>query len=157
MPTESEWQTRKDRIDTRLGELGWDVRPHSPSFQADTAHATAVAEYPTANGPADYALFVDGRPLGIIEAKKLSLGSTTFAIRSNIPAGSPVSRRPRPWKRSSPGTSTRRSGSRWRCRDDDQTAQAEIYEQSGRLKMEVEQLKKSCPPRPTSNTLCSNH
>ena len=34
----------------------------------------AVEEYPTANGPADYALFVNGKLLGIIEAKKVSVG-----------------------------------------------------------------------------------
>ena len=34
---------------------------------------TAVEELPTANGPADYALFVGGRCLGIIEAKKVAV------------------------------------------------------------------------------------
>ena len=34
----------------------------------------AVEEYPTDDGPADYALFVSGQLLGVIEAKKLSLG-----------------------------------------------------------------------------------
>jgi len=34
----------------------------------------AVAEFPTANGPADYGLLVNGQPLGIVEAKRLSLG-----------------------------------------------------------------------------------
>jgi hypothetical protein len=33
----------------------------------------AVTEYPTENGPADYALFVDGQFPGIIEAKKVSV------------------------------------------------------------------------------------
>ena len=34
---------------------------------------TAVEELPTGNGPADYALFVDGKLLGIIEAKKVAV------------------------------------------------------------------------------------
>src|SRR5262249_22549924 len=34
----------------------------------------AVTEYATVNGPADYALFVAGQPLGVVEAKKLTLG-----------------------------------------------------------------------------------
>jgi type I restriction enzyme R subunit len=34
-----------------------------------------VEEYPTETGPADYALFVEGKLLGIIEAKKVSLGA----------------------------------------------------------------------------------
>jgi type I restriction enzyme R subunit len=34
----------------------------------------AITEFETANGPADYALCVDGAVLGIVEAKKLTLG-----------------------------------------------------------------------------------
>ena len=34
----------------------------------------AIEEYPTESGPADYALCADGRILGIVEAKKLTLG-----------------------------------------------------------------------------------
>lgn len=43
------------------------------STTALTAHA--VEEYPTAHGPADYALFVDGQLLGVVEAKKLTFGA----------------------------------------------------------------------------------
>lgn len=71
---EPEWLTRKTRIDGKLRALGWQIVPHSPAFQPGTADRLAVAEYPTANGPADYALFVGGQALGIVEAKKLSLG-----------------------------------------------------------------------------------
>jgi type I restriction enzyme R subunit len=39
-------------------------------------------DYPTANGPADYALFVDGRILGIVEAKKLSLGPQNVLVQA---------------------------------------------------------------------------
>jgi type I restriction enzyme R subunit len=34
----------------------------------------AVEEFPTADGPADYALCADGVALGVVEAKKVSLG-----------------------------------------------------------------------------------
>lgn len=71
---ESEWMTRKTRIDGKLRALGWDILAYTSAFQPAAAHAQAVAEYPTDTGPADYALFVGGRLLGIIEAKKLSLG-----------------------------------------------------------------------------------
>ena len=40
-------------------------------FSTLTNHA--VEEYPTDNGPADYALFVEGKLLGILEAKKVSV------------------------------------------------------------------------------------
>ena len=70
---EPEWLTRKTRIDGKLRALGWSLVPHTDAFQP-AAHPQAVTEYPTASGPADYALFVGGRMLGIVEAKKLSLG-----------------------------------------------------------------------------------
>ncbi|NJM79275.1 MAG: hypothetical protein HC854_05995, partial [Flavobacterium sp.] len=35
----------------------------------------AVEEYPTEHGPADYALFVNGKLLGIVEAKKYGIGA----------------------------------------------------------------------------------
>ena len=37
------------------------------------ATGEVIAEYPTANGPADYALVYGGNVLGIVEAKKLTL------------------------------------------------------------------------------------
>jgi len=71
---EPEYHTRRQRIDPRLGATGWNVVP----FDAATppAHYThhAVTEYPTDNGPADYALFVAGQLLGVVEAKKVTLG-----------------------------------------------------------------------------------
>ncbi len=71
--SESEWLTRKTRIDRRLTEArpGWTIVPHREGLDLVTLTAHAVAEFPTENGPADYALFVDGRLLGIIEAKKV--------------------------------------------------------------------------------------
>ncbi|MDG3008481.1 type I restriction endonuclease subunit R [Paludisphaera mucosa] len=82
MSSELEWLTRRNRIDTRLRAWGWDVVPHGPSFQPAEAHAKAVTEYPTANGPADYALFVNGRILGIVEAKKVSLGPQNVLVQA---------------------------------------------------------------------------
>ncbi len=82
MSHEPEWLTRKTRIDVRLRALGWDIVPHTPFFRPEKAHLKAVEEYPTANGPADYALFVNGRILGIIEAKKLSLGPQNVLVQA---------------------------------------------------------------------------
>lgn len=70
---ESEWQTRKRRIDTRLRALGWKITPHKQGMDTSKLGAVALEEYPTANGPADYALFVRGQFLGIIEAKKVTV------------------------------------------------------------------------------------
>jgi type I site-specific restriction endonuclease len=71
---ESEWQTRKTRIDAALAASGWEVTPYRDTVPVSTFDRHAVEEYPTDNGPADYALVVGGRVLGIVEAKKVSLG-----------------------------------------------------------------------------------
>ncbi len=72
---ESEWRTRKLRIDTKLKGLtpAWKIIPFSPALKTETLHQVAVEEYPTANGPADYGLFIHGKLLGIIEAKKVGV------------------------------------------------------------------------------------
>ncbi len=75
--SEPEAITRKNRIDEKLKSslLNWAIIHHSrvTDYSALTAHA--VEEFPTATGPADYALFVSGKLLGIIEAKKISVGA----------------------------------------------------------------------------------
>src|SRR5438876_5060899 len=72
---ESEWQTRKRRIDAKLRSLNppWEIIPYSQQRNLANLNRHAVEEFPTANGPADYALFVNGVFLGIIEAKKVTV------------------------------------------------------------------------------------
>ena len=71
--SEAEWQTRKGRIDNRLRKSGWNLIPFSTALNLKKLDRTAVEELPTASGPADYALFVDGKLLGIVEAKKVTV------------------------------------------------------------------------------------
>src|SRR5438034_10636097 len=73
MQPEAEWLTRKSRIDTRLKHNGWQLVRCAPGLNLKDLDKVAVEELPTANGPADYALFVNGRLLGIIEAKKVTV------------------------------------------------------------------------------------
>lgn len=75
--TESERVTRKKRIDTKLQSslLNWKVITNDEVTDTSELIAHAVEEYPTETGPADYALFVEGRLLGIIEAKKIAVGA----------------------------------------------------------------------------------
>ena len=73
MPMEAEWLTRKSRIDTRLKQNGWQLVRFSPELDLKALDETAVEELPTANGPADYALFVKGQLFGIVEAKKVTV------------------------------------------------------------------------------------
>lgn len=70
----SEWLTRKKLIDPMLTASGWDVVPHDRATPLSSYDCCAIEEYPTDTGPADYVLCVDGQILGIVEAKKLSLG-----------------------------------------------------------------------------------
>src|SRR5947199_10535683 len=73
MLTEAEWLTRKSRIDTRLKQKGWKLVRFSPELNLKALDKIAVEELPTANGPADYGLFVGGQLLGIVEAKKVTV------------------------------------------------------------------------------------
>ncbi len=71
---ESEWLTRRKRIDPQLAACGWKVKPFDPATLSSVPDPRALTEFPTANGPADYALVIAGQPIGIVEAKKLTLG-----------------------------------------------------------------------------------
>jgi len=71
---ESERQTRNVRIDPFLQRNGWRVVPFDATAPLSSFPNCAIEEYPTDNGPADYALCVDGRIIGVVEAKKLTLG-----------------------------------------------------------------------------------
>lgn len=75
--SESEADTRKKRIDTRLTSslLNWKIIHNSKVKDSSLLEAHAVEEYPTETGPVDYALFVKGKLLGMIEAKKLTIGA----------------------------------------------------------------------------------
>src|SRR5271170_1701975 len=73
-PTESEWLTRKTLIDPKLKAVGWRIVPFEDGKPLSAYDRCAIEEYQTDNGPADYALCVGGRILGIVEAKKLTLG-----------------------------------------------------------------------------------
>jgi type I restriction enzyme, R subunit len=75
--TESEAWTRKKRIDEKLKSslLNWTVIHSDKIDDYASLSGHAVEEYPTETGPADYALFVEGKLLGIIEAKKISVGA----------------------------------------------------------------------------------
>ena len=77
MPDEREWQTRRDRINKKLKSLlpAWNIVKYKDGMDVSSFICHAVEEYPTANGPADYVLFIQGRLLGLIEAKKVGVGA----------------------------------------------------------------------------------
>ena len=56
-------------IDKKLEQSGWVVQ-ELKKLNPNAALGVAVREFPTSTGPADYALFIDGLPVGVVEAKK---------------------------------------------------------------------------------------
>lgn len=75
MSPELERETRKRRIDPRLKAAGWRLTPFVPGQPfAAYGGGAAVEEFETSAGPADYALVDSGQVLGVVEAKKLTVG-----------------------------------------------------------------------------------
>ena len=66
-------------IDARLVQSGWVVQDLN-KVNPMASLGVAVREYPTSTGPVDYALFVDGLPVGVVEAKRDDLGENITAV-----------------------------------------------------------------------------
>lgn len=66
-------QIARDTIDRQLIACGWIIQNKS-RINLSAGVGIAVREYSTDVGPADYVLFVDGKPCGIIEAKRQEEG-----------------------------------------------------------------------------------
>ncbi len=62
-------QKVRDTIDRMLRDCGWVVQSKD-TIDFSAGPGIAIREYQTDVGPADYVLFVDRRPVGIIEAKR---------------------------------------------------------------------------------------
>ncbi|WP_321321634.1 type I restriction-modification enzyme R subunit C-terminal domain-containing protein [Labilibaculum sp.] len=62
-------QIARDRIDQMLVDADWLVQSKN-KVDLSANNGVAVREYQTNVGPADYVLFVDHKPVGIIEAKR---------------------------------------------------------------------------------------
>ena len=73
MTNQNPEQIARDAIDAQLSASGWAVQ-YKGGINLSAGEGQAVREYTTDTGPADYVLFVDGKPVGVIEAKKDTLG-----------------------------------------------------------------------------------
>lgn len=62
-------QIARDNIDKRLNACGWVIQSIK-QINLNAGTGVAVKEYLTDVGPADYVLFIDGKPCGVIEAKR---------------------------------------------------------------------------------------
>ncbi|WP_136685479.1 type I restriction-modification system endonuclease [Falsirhodobacter xinxiangensis] len=64
-------------IDEQLRVAGWDVDSHELRYgkgvRPEKNRNMAIAEWPTASGPADYALFLGKKLVGVVEAKRQRL------------------------------------------------------------------------------------
>ena len=72
-PNRTPEQAARDNIDRMLSQAGWAVQDNK-KIDFSAAPGIAVREYPTDAGPADYALFVDRNPVGVVEAKPETWG-----------------------------------------------------------------------------------
>ena len=74
-------QRAREVIDRKLLQSGWiiqDVKSLNPM----AAMGVAVREFPTSTGEVDYALFVEGVPVGVVEAKKSEAGENITAVET---------------------------------------------------------------------------
>ncbi len=69
----------RQRIEQRLIDAGWVIQDFK-DIDLGAARGVAVREYPTDTGPADYVLFIDREPVGIIEAKRDQAGEHLTAV-----------------------------------------------------------------------------
>ena len=76
-------QQARDTIDLMLEQAGWKVQSKNKiDFSAGVG--IAVREYPTAVGPADYVLFIDKTPVGVVEAKPEEWGQKITVGRGAV-------------------------------------------------------------------------
>ena len=71
----------RELIDKKLVQSGWTLQDFR-QLNIMESFGVAVREYPTETGPADYVLFVDGEPVGIIEAKKDIVGENITTVEN---------------------------------------------------------------------------
>ena len=66
-------------IDKKLIDSSWVIQDVK-SLNLSASLGVAVREFPTSTGPVDYALFIEGVPVGVIEAKKTDEGENITAV-----------------------------------------------------------------------------
>ncbi len=104
-------QLARETIDASLAEAGWIVQDRE-AMNVAAGVGVAIREFKTNAGFADYLLYVDKKPAGVIEAKKegvvlTSIEAQTKDYASKVPAEIPVPIRPLPFLYESTGVETR--------------------------------------------------
>ena len=82
-------QKARESIDKRLLQAGW-VLQDMAQLNPQASLGVAVREFPTSTGPVDYGLFIEGIPVGVVEAKADDKGEniTVVETQSSRYAGS---------------------------------------------------------------------
>lgn len=71
----------REIIDNKLTLSGWIIQDMK-KLNLTAGIGVAVREFPTSTGPVDYALFVEGIPVGIVEAKKTEAGENITVVEN---------------------------------------------------------------------------
>lgn len=79
IPNQNPEQIARDQIDSLLHQAGWVVQSKNKA-DLSAGKGVAIREYQTSSGPADYVLFVDRKPVGIIEAKREEEGERLTVV-----------------------------------------------------------------------------
>ena len=58
-------QAARENIDSLLTQVGWAVQDKE-SIDFSAGLGVAIREYQTDTGPADYVLFIDKKPVGVV-------------------------------------------------------------------------------------------
>ena len=66
-------------IDEKLEQSGWTIQDMK-QLNLTASLGVAVREFPTSTGPVDYALFIEGKPVGVVEAKKSEAGENITVV-----------------------------------------------------------------------------
>ncbi|MCD8189608.1 MAG: DEAD/DEAH box helicase family protein [Clostridiales bacterium] len=69
----------REIIDQKLKQSGWIIQDRK-RLDPEAAPGVAIREFPTSTGPVDYALFVDGVPVGVVEAKRSTAGQNITVV-----------------------------------------------------------------------------
>lgn len=72
-------QKAREIIDKKLEQSGWIVQD-AQKINLFAGLGVAVREFPTSTGPVDYALFLEGIPVGIVEAKRDDVGENITEV-----------------------------------------------------------------------------
>lgn len=106
-------QRARERIDASLGEAGW-ILQNRDEMNLSAARGVAVREFKLApgHGYVDYMLFVDGKAVGVLEAKPEGFTLSGVEIQAGkysrgLPAGLDPPVEPLPFLYLSTGTDTR--------------------------------------------------